>query len=254
MPTFETYAQGTPCYVELITRDLPRAKEFYAELFGWSYDTPPEHEEAYASARLQGDRVAGLSKPYAEDAPVPNWDVFLAVDDVDAAVAEVDPAGGTVLAKPSDVMTLGRMATIADPTGARVHLWQAGAIPGAERASEPGSLIWNELITPDLPVATAFYTAVLGVGWEESEMGGGEPYTLLKVGDRPVGGAMRPMSPEQPIGWNLYFNVEDVDAAVAKAQQLGATALAPAVDLPGDMGRLGFLADPEGAAFSVMAG
>ncbi|MEX0427838.1 VOC family protein [Nocardioides sp. DS6] len=254
MPRFESYAQGTPCYVELITHDLARAKEFYAGLFGWAYDAPPGHEDAYASARLAGDRVAGLSAPYAEDAKVPHWGVFLAVDDIDAAVAKVEPAGGTVLAAPSDVMTLGRMATIADPTGCRVHLWQAGDIPGAERATEPGALIWNELVTSDVRAATAFYTAVLGVGWEESEMGDGAPYTLLKVADRPVGGAMTPMSPDQPTGWNLYFNVEDVDTALAKAQELGATVVAPAMDLPDGMGRLGFLADPEGAMLSLMAG
>lgn len=251
MPKFESYAQGTPCYVELTTTDLPAATRFYGDLFGWSFEAPPGHEDAYASARLDGDRVAGLSAPATEGTPL-GWAVYLAVDDVDAAAAKVEPAGGRLEAGPTDVMSLGRMATLVDPTGARVHLWQAGDIPGAERANEPGSLIWNELVTSDVAAATRFYTEVLGVGWEDSEMGEGMPYTLLKVADRSVGGAMAPMSPNQPTGWNLYLNVDAVDAAVARAEQLGATVLAPAVDLPDDMGRLGFLADPQGAAFAIM--
>ena len=54
------------------------------------------------------------------------WGVYLAVDDVDATAAKVASAGGTLEAGPFDVMELGRTASIQDPTGARVNLWQAG--------------------------------------------------------------------------------------------------------------------------------
>ena len=46
------------------------------------------------------------------------------------------PAGGKAEMAPFDVMDLGRMAAIQDPTGARVNLWQAGASIGSERANE----------------------------------------------------------------------------------------------------------------------
>ena len=51
--------------------------------------------------------------------------------------------------------------------------------------------------------------------------------------------------------WNVYFNVDDVDAAVAKAEQLGATVVAPAFDVPGQRS-LRYLRDPQGATFNVM--
>jgi predicted enzyme related to lactoylglutathione lyase len=51
--------------------------------------------------------------------------------------------------------------------------------------------------------------------------------------------------------WNVYFNVEDVDATVAKAEQLGASVVAPAFDVPGT-GRFGYLRDPQGATFNLM--
>ena len=83
------------------------------------------------------------------------WGVYLAVDDVDAATAKVEAAGGKVEAGPFDVNDNGRMSAIQDPTGARVSLWQAGTTIGTQRANEPGTPIWNECMTPDIAGATA---------------------------------------------------------------------------------------------------
>jgi len=251
MPKFESYAQGTPCYAELITSDLAAAKAFYADLLGWTYDSPPEMETVYASARVQGDRVAGLMLPPDGSAvPQAHWRVYLDVDDVDAATAKAESAGGTVTTAPFDVMTLGRAATIVDPTGAEISLWQPRDIIGTERANEPGTPCWNELLTTDLDAAAAFYTAVLGVEWEQQDMGG-EPYWLLKSEGRPVAGAMVPAQ-QMPAQWSVYLNVDDVDATVARAEELGGKQLMPAFDVPG-VGRLGILVDPQGAMFALMA-
>ena len=92
------------------------------------------------------------------------WGVYITVDDVEAATAKVEPAGGKVEAGPFDVMDVGRMAAIQDPTGARVNLWQPLTSIGTERANEPGTPIWNELVTGDIPTALAFYADVVGPG------------------------------------------------------------------------------------------
>ena len=254
MPKFEKYAQGTPSYVELMTPDQTAAKEFYGPLFGWELeDVPLGDAGTYVAVAKEGDSVAGISgqMPGMEGHPA-FWGVYLTVDDVDAAAALVEGAGGKVEAEPFDVMDLGRMASIQDPTGARVNLWQAGATIGTVRANEPGTPSWNELITADLATATKFYSDVLGVGWEEVPMEGGQAYTCLLVDGRQVGGAMPPMMDDVPPHWNVYFNVEDVDATVAKATSLGGSVVAPAFDVPG-VGRIAVLADPQGGMFNVMA-
>jgi uncharacterized protein len=51
--------------------------------------------------------------------------------------------------------------------------------------------------------------------------------------------------------WNVYFAVEDAAATIAAATGLGASVRQPAMDLP-DVGRFAALADPQGAAFSVV--
>ncbi len=62
------------------------------------------------------------------------------------------------------------------------------------------------------------------------------------------------MSPEMPAQvpnyWQIYFQVEDVDATFANAMRLGATAMVPPQDFPG--GRFAILMDPQGANFALL--
>jgi predicted enzyme related to lactoylglutathione lyase len=255
MATFEKYQQGTPSYVELTTPDPEAGAAFYAALFGWDIVETPLPDEAgggvYRQSRIEGDTVTGISgqMPGMEGHPA-FWGVYLTVDDVDATAAKVEGAGGKVEAPPFDVMDVGRMAAIQDPTGARVNLWQAGTSIGTERANEPGTPIWNELITPDIPTATAFYAEVLGMGSEASALMEGYT-TISNAAGETIGGAMHPMMEGIPPHWNVYFNVVDADATAAKVEELGGKVVAPCFDVPG-VGRLGILSDPQGGMFSIM--
>ena len=253
MAKIESYQQGTPNWVELTTADQQAAKAFYAPLFGWDVSDMPIDDQGsyYVTAEIQGDAVAGISGQMPELAGHPPfWGVFLAVDDVDATAAKVEAAGGKVEAGPFDVMEFGRMAGIQDPTGARVNLWQAKQNIGSVRVNEPGAPIWNELTSPDVPKATAFYADVLGVDWEDVPMPD-MTYTTMKVDGRMVAGAMPPMAEAIPPHWNVYFNTESVDETVAQALELGGKVLLDPFDVP-DVGRMAFLADPQGGMFALM--
>jgi uncharacterized protein len=255
MAKFTSYTQGTPSYVELMAPDQGAAAEFYRQVFDWQVQETPLPEEAgggvYLQGQVEGDTVAGISgqMPGMEGHPA-FWGVYLAVDDVDAATAKVEGAGGKVEAPPFDVMDLGRMAAIQDPTGARVNLWQAGATIGTVRANEPGTPGWNEVVSPDPARAAQFYTDVLGMGTEPMEMGGSTYIQLTDVDGKVVGGAVEPQMPDVPPHWNVYFSVADADASGTKIEQLGGKVLAPNFDVPG-VGRMGFYADPQGAMFAL---
>ncbi len=54
-----------------------------------------------------------------------------------------------------------------------------------------------------------------------------------------------------PNFWLAYFAVEDTDATVARAEELGGAVAAPAFDVPG-VGRMAVLTDPQGAVFAVI--
>ena len=119
------------------------------------------------------------------------------------------------------------------------------------RVNEPGCPIWHELSSPDLPAATLFYAECSGVEWESMPMETGDDYTCLMVDGRPVGGAFPPQMEGIPPHWDVYFNVEDCDASLARAVELGATELVPAYDVPG-VGRTAMLRDPHGALLGLL--
>ena len=158
-----------------------------------------------------------------------------------------------VFVEPMDVLDVGRMAVFADPTGAACAIWQPKQHKGAGLVNEPGSLAWNELNTRDTSTAAAFYTDVFGWDPATSQMGD-MVYTEWKLGGKTIGGMMTmpaQVPAEVPSHWLAYFAVADCDATVSAATGLGATVMAPPIDIPA--GRFSVLLDPAGAVFGVIA-
>jgi len=254
MPERTAHAPGTPSWVDIQTSDPTAAKSFYRALFGWEYDDRPVghdadgHDAFYSMATKNGKHVAAIA-PLPMPGVPPHWNTYVTVADVDATAAQVGTAGGSVMMPPFDVMDAGRMSVIADPTGATLCLWQPTNHIGASLVNEPGALSWNELMTSDIPAATAFYAKIFG--WEASPLDmPGMEYTELKLRDRSIAGAMKPPTEGMPAMWGVYFAVDDTDKAVEIATSNGGTVLQPPVDIP--PGRMAVLADPAGAMFNVI--
>lgn len=250
-----SYEPGTPCWIDLGTPDQDAAAEFYGALFGWRVEEDENAEQTggYRVATLREKAIGGVMKLMEEGQP-PAWSTYVATVDVDATVAKVRDAGGAVIVEPMTVLDYGRMAIVADPTGAVLGLWQAGRNVGAGLVNEPGSLSWNELETRDPATAKAFYGAVFGWGHEDHEMPGGMTYTEWKLGDAAIGGMTDitgRVPDEVPAHWMVYFAVEDADATLAKVDELGGSVNFGPVDIPA--GRFGMVADPHGASFAVIA-
>jgi predicted enzyme related to lactoylglutathione lyase len=240
--------------VDLTTPDVDGAKAFYGELFGWTAEDAgdPAQTGGYAMFHDHGRRVAGVGPIMGEDQPT-YWSTYFATDDVDALTARVKDAGGNVLVEPMDVMDAGRMAIYAHPSAGMFGAWQAGNHTGAQLVNEPVSFTWNSLMTRDLDAATAFLTAIFEGIRAESQDVGGEPYTILMIGENGIAG-VTPMPPgvpdEAPAFWNVSFAVADTDATAARATELGGSVIMEPMDMPG-VGRIAGVADPYGAAFSI---
>jgi hypothetical protein len=114
---------------------------------------------------------------------------------------------------------------------------------------QPGHFCWNELVVPDDAAAQRFYTQLLG--WTTEPFGAGMDYTVLRKDGVGVGGLMKAPEPGIPAQWVPYVIVGDVDAAVAKAAQLGAKVCKAGFDIP-EVGRIAVLADPQGAVFGII--
>jgi predicted enzyme related to lactoylglutathione lyase len=208
----------------------------------------------YTQARIGGLPVAGImGEPKPDEIPV-GWTTYFATDDVDGTVKRTTDGGGTIMMAPMDVMDQGRMAVAADPQGAVFGLWQAGKHFGSALVNEPGTICWNEVMTPDLAATRRFYSAVFGYGWEDVDTGPGGPgYATFAVGGRQVGGAMQ-LDPGQaggaPPSWMADFAVADTDATVETARRLGGGVSVPATD--SSYGRFAILRDPQGGTFAII--
>jgi len=119
--------------------------------------------------------------------------------------------------------------------------------------STPGRFVWYELLTSDVEAARDFYTKVVGWGLEDWE-GGDSPYTMWTAGGTPMGGVMElpgeVAAQGVPPHWLGHVEVEDVDAAAARAQGLGGSIHHPPESIP-TVGRFAIIADPQGAALSL---
>jgi predicted enzyme related to lactoylglutathione lyase len=252
MGTRTEYPPGAFSYVELSTNDATGAKSFYGELFGWDYEDNPLPEEAgggvYTLCKVQGDTAAAIFE--SDGALPPHWNNYVTVESAEAAQAKAKELGGNVMMETMDVMGLGRMAALADPTGGAFMVWEPLQTIGAERVNDPGCLTWTELHTSDVDAAVEFYTGLFGWNADEMDTGGGPRYIVVKVGDRSNGGVMGTQEGEPP-NWVPYFVVEGRDAAADRAVELGAT---EHVRMEMPAGKFAALQDPQGAAFAIWEG
>lgn len=243
---------AVPSWVSLTVRDLEAAQSFYGALLGWSFERGPDRWGPYVRAVVDGTAVAGLSGATDLQLPVA-WTTYFGTEDADAAAERVRARGGTVAVGPLG-FDAGRVAFAADPAGAPFGLWEGETLAGSTWLDSPGAPVWIELRTRDAFDAALFYGEVfawdtrdpkqLEVRWEHDRV-------VLRTEGRSIAALAVEPDPEARPSWNVYFSVPDTDAAVAKAQQLGATTVGPVIDSP--YGRQAQLSDPQGGRFSLIA-
>jgi predicted enzyme related to lactoylglutathione lyase len=253
-----SFEPGTPSWVDLSTPDPEAAKRFYGGLFGWEgEDVEPGEGMTYTILRLNGDAVGGLfEREGLEEAGGPHWINYVSVESADETAGRARELGGEVVEEPFDILDVGRMTAVKDPTGSGVAVWQAGTYAGAQRVNEPGFLTWNELATNDTATAISFYEGLFGWTTQAMDMGGGPEYNVIRVGERSNGG-IRSLSPqEEQAGmapyWFPYFAVESLDATLQRCDEFGGEKLFGPMEFPA--GRIGGLRDPQGAMFAIWEG
>ncbi len=247
MPEMTKYAPGTPSWVDLGTTDIAKAATFYGGLFGWTCVDQGEEAGHYTMCEIDGKPVAAIG-PAMNPGP-PMWTTYFTVDDADKTAALISEAGGSVIVSPMDVLDVGRMAVAFDPSGAAFSIWQPRAHIGAHIVNEPNTLCWNELNTRNVDAALDFYERVFGHGTNRMP-----EYNELTLDGRSIAGCLAmpaEVPAEVPSHWLVYFAVDDCDAAVSRAVELGATVAMPALDMEG-VGRFAVLVDNQGAVFAVI--
>lgn len=104
---------GEPVYIELGVQDADAAREFYGPLLGWNVSGKAGPGEA---------NTAGLNVGIHNGDDSSLFEVFFAVDDLDASIAKVAELGGRSVGKVNDSPGLGRWIECADNQNVRFGL------------------------------------------------------------------------------------------------------------------------------------
>jgi len=199
----------------LHTRDVASAARFYHEVFGWQLQ-----DGATPTFMLRGQRVAGIRRTTSQNSL---WVPCVAVDDVPAFGMAAMHAGGT----------LANDSVITDPEGAVIGLCAPHDDQSAELTEGVGTIWWTEVLARTPSVLQAFYTRVFGWQVTEQPMAPHPLYVVWRRGEKAVGGLL-------PIGadwnvtprWQVLFQVDDLQASVARVTAAGGTVEFGPLDVP----------------------
>ncbi|MGK3092725.1 VOC family protein [Streptomyces sp. WAC01490] len=245
---------AAPCWVTLMTRDLPSAQRFYAEVLGWSF-RPGQLGAEFSVARRGDIPVAGIFAVSTAYQVAVAWTPYFAVTDADVAAARVRERSGTVAVGP---LTLGkgRGVLASDRDGAAFGLWERTEPSASPPAPDGHAHAWLRLRTRNAFDAAIFYGEVLD--WASGRPGccdvayeGDE--VIVRCEGRPLarissGAVEAAVDPLVRPHWQVQFPVADVPVTVAAAERQGGSLVEERSALGG---REATLRDPDGALFTV---
>jgi uncharacterized protein len=113
-------------HVELNTADPEKAKAFYSKLFQWQLEDVPNPavpDGSYTLIKVGTGTGGGIMKQVPGGPS--GWLAYVEVDDIQAATAKAKSLGGKVMKDVTEVMGMGWLSFIQDPTGAVLGLWKS---------------------------------------------------------------------------------------------------------------------------------
>ena len=251
-----TNPHGSFIWYELITPDPDSSAQFYGAVIGWTVGDQPPGDFDYRMIQAADGTVGGmlrLTEAMAVGGGRPGWLGYIGVDDVDATLARLVTAGGSVLMQATDMPGVGRLALVTDPQGVAFYLMR-GASDDASHAFAPdriGHCAWNELVTTDQVAALAVYGDVFGwVADGAMPMGDMGDYTFLSHDGRQIGAVMTAPAGASP-QWNYYFHVTDIAGAPTRIRTAGGSVVHGPTDVPGGS-QIVLGIDPLGASFALV--
>ena len=253
-------------HFEVMAQDRAKLAPFYTDLFGWQLNTDNpagygviSHDDNHSKGGVGiGGGIFG-DMPAGQDGVT----FYVEVDDVEATLAKAEQLGGKRLYGPAE--TGGPIfGHIQDPEGHWVGLFQKGSSgeparlgPDAEAKGSP--VVHFEVIGRDFTTLADFYGQLFG--WKvnsDNPMGYGiiAREDNLNADGIGIGGGIMALPPEMATDSNghvtWYVEVPDVEAAMARAAELGGQRFMGPETVPGGGPTLGQIGDPEGHLIGVV--
>ncbi len=122
---------GRAAWFDIAVKDVPRARDFYAALFGWTYKAVIGTDLA-AEIVSRGESIGTIRRADGAVSPF-NGVVYVQVSDLPAMLGKVKELGGTVVEGfPFDLPNdTGAIGVILDPSGHPLGLYSRSRLPPA---------------------------------------------------------------------------------------------------------------------------
>ena len=255
---------GSFIWYELMSPDADASASFYGKVVGWQVagrTATPGAQDYRMIGRADGGAAGGvlqLAPQMLEHGTQPTWLGYLHVADVDAAVAAIEADGGKLLMPRID-LPVGSIAMVADPMGTPFYVMKPipppdkpDAVSDVFDVVKPQHVRWNELASPDLARAKAFYARHFGFAFNESmPMGELGDYCFIDHGGLRLGAIMQKPGASPIASWLFYFGVASVAAAKGAIEAGGGKVMMGPHQVPGGDWII-VAADPHGVPFGIV--
>jgi hypothetical protein len=135
-------------WAELFTEDAKAAARFYADAFGWTFQTfPAARGPAYTLALADADPVGGmLQREHRHQKEAGSrWLGMISVPDVKGAARYAAQHGGKGVVQPRTLAGRGEVALLADPEGAPFGVIRSATGDPSDYLGEDRQWLWIEL-------------------------------------------------------------------------------------------------------------
>ncbi|MDJ0763085.1 MAG: VOC family protein [Myxococcota bacterium] len=253
--------KGQLVWYDFITRDIEKAKAFYAALFDWQYEAFDMGPEGIYDMIKVGDKTIGgfmtPNGPNADTLPA-HWTAYVYVRDVAETVNKAKRLGGTVPVGPVDIPNMGAFGVSVDKEQAGISFYSANnepeETPEEDQMASIGEFCWTECMVDDTERAKAYYGELFGWAYEPKNMGEGcDTYWIAKAADSHVAGIMKKSTEHKgPSCWLSYVFVKDLENTLKQAETLGGQIIAPPMPIP-EVGRIAVILDNQGGMIGLFA-
>lgn len=244
---------GKFTWFELATVDVARQKQFYADVFGWSFSTINKQDDQYTLIKNNGRHIAGLFsvKPREGVNIGALWIGLMSVKDPDKAISVIKRAGGTVHTQPTRLPQRGTYALGRDPEGAVFGVLKSDSGDPIDSKVGTGDFIWMDLFANDITRIGEFYKLLAGYSIEAREPRKGVKRLILHSVDKPRAGIVPRPETANRSGWLPYIKVNDVAATLSKVTAAGGRIMVEPDKSLLDS-NLAIFADPQGGILGIV--
>lgn len=253
-PATGVHTPGRWVWGDLVTSDVAAAADFYARVFGWTFETygGEDDRDTYTLVLADGLPIGGMvfdARAVKDGVPSARWLPFVSVTDVRAAADAVTRGGGKVVFEPAPLGERGETAIFRDPEGVLFGAVRSKNGDPPDYAGDVNEWVWLDLWTGDVDRATQFYRNVAGYEVRALPENARRRGAHLLAGGYLRAGVMQMPDSRSSAAWLPYVRVSDAAAAVARAGAAGGKVLRAPVTL--ERAVVAIVADPTGAPVGI---